>query len=333
MKFDHFDYWKAITLYGLNVATYKPALATCLLKAARDEKTEILWADLSSAFLIEYQKRLKTNPMPQQTNAGRRTKLERIVHQLEIGDLSFSKARDLVGKDGFVDVVPRFHNIGSDSEFAASYFYECEFGKKLVLKDTILNIANQKFSSLIEETQARWSLLEGAFAINHKDYDFELANDIREIYLTGGYERKPLTGNIPFLSGYQGNVCFYCGEDLDDVAVDHVLPRQVINHDEVWNLVLAHSHCNSLKSDLLIGIHFIEKLIRRNENIMGSNHPWRGKIQAQLGNTPAKRSSALLRHYENVKTVRGSNFWGGVPTYNPETDPFYRKLITKLNGG
>ena len=42
MNFDHFDYWKAITLYGLNVATYKPALATCLLKAARDEKTEIL---------------------------------------------------------------------------------------------------------------------------------------------------------------------------------------------------------------------------------------------------------------------------------------------------
>jgi hypothetical protein len=120
---------------------------------------------------------------------------------------------------------------------------------------------------------------------------------------------------------------------LADGAVDHVLPRQVINHDEVWNLVLAHSHCNSLKSDLLIGTHFIEKLIKRNENIMGSNHPWRGKIQAQLGNTPAKRSSSLLRHYENVKTVRGSSFWGGVPTYNPETDPFYRKLITKLNGG
>ena len=37
-----------------------------------------------------------------------------------------------------------------------------------------------------------------AFAINHKDYDFALANDIREIYLKDGYERKPLTQKHPF---------------------------------------------------------------------------------------------------------------------------------------
>ena len=33
--------------------------------------------------------------------------------------------------------------------------------------------------------------------------------------------------------------------------------------------------CNMLKSDLLVADHFVQKLIIRNENIMGSSHPWK----------------------------------------------------------
>ena len=72
----------------------------------------------------------------------------------------------------------------------------------------------------------------------------------------------PLTPNIPFLSGYQGNACFYCCEPMpDNIHVDHVLPRQVIQNDEMWNLVLAHEECNLLKSDKVVAPHFVEKLI------------------------------------------------------------------------
>lgn len=333
LEFNHYDYWKAITLYGLNVATYKPALASCLLKFAKKDINTITWEDLSHAFLTEYIARLKDNPMPQQTNSGRQTKLERLIQQLNLGNITFSQACDAVAHEGFTDVVPRFHNIGTNKSFAQSYFYEFEYGKKLKIKDTLFEIVANDYSALLEETNARWSLLEGAFAINHKNYNFTLANDIREIYLKNGYQRKPLTKNIPFLSGYQGNVCFYCGEELIDIDVDHVLPRQVIQHDEAWNLVLSHRHCNQLKSDLLVGNHFIEKLIQRNENIMGSNHPWRAKIQSQLGNTPKRRAANLRLHYENVKTVRGTGYWGGASSYNPESDPFFTRLITKLNGG
>jgi hypothetical protein len=99
--------------------------------------------------------------------------------------------------------------------------------------------------------------------------------------------RKPLSNNIPFLKGYQGNVCFYCGEHIDDsdIHVDHVLPRQVVRHDEIWNLVLSHSLCNLHKDDFLVSKHYLEKLILRNENIMGSNHPWKKKISETLGAT------------------------------------------------
>jgi len=119
----------------------------------------------------------------------------------------------------------------------------------------------------------------------------------------------------------------------NDIHVDHVLPRQVVQHDEIWNLALAHSLCNGLKRDRLVGPHFIRKLIARNENITGSNHPWKARIALALGNTPQARSSTLTKHYERVKLILGADYWGGSPSYTPECDPFYARLITVLNNG
>jgi len=196
----------------------------------------------------------------------------------------------------------------------------------------MLQIVELMPKELEDEINARWSLLEGAFEINQSQEQYQLGNDIRQIYLENGYARMQLTYNVPFLQGYQGDVCFYCGEQLDsDIHVDHVLPRQVLNHDEVWNLVLSHGDCNMWKDDKLVGPHFIGKLIARNENIMGSNHPWKYKIEQSLGKFPASRAKALRKHFDQVKTVLGNVYWGGAPGYNPETDPFYRRLVTKIN--
>lgn len=325
------DYWKAITLFGLNAATYKPALAKTILKSASEGLTSIDWEDLADRFLKEYEIRLSDSLMPQQNRPGRISKLEKTISKLKINSISRTDAVSLVATVGFEDVVPRFHTIGRDKKFAENYFYEFDYGRSLRLKDSILQLASSEFDELISEVDARWSLLEGAFEIAHSQIDLTLANDIRETYLKGGYERKPLTSNIPFLSGYQGNVCFYCGEELTDIDVDHVLPRQVINHDEIWNLVLAHRHCNQLKSDYLVGPHFIEKLIRRNENIMGSNHPWKAKIRSALGEHPSDRAGSLKLHYDKVKAVMGQAYWSGDKGYNPAIDPFYKRLITQLN--
>ena len=87
-----------------------------------------------------------------------------------------------------------------------------------------------------------------------------------------------------------------------------------------------------MKLDLLIGPHFIEKLIQRNENLVGSSRPYKSEIQKELGFTVKQRRSKQLKHYEDVKLVIGESYWGGSKGYNPATDPFYRRLITKLNG-
>ena len=328
------DWWKAIILYGRNQATYKIALGKVLLGAIRDGTySELKWEDLATRFFDEYSSRLAANPMPQQLTSGRITTMERIHLSHKAGRMTRTEAISKVGERAFVDVIPRFHTLfGLEKD--APKFYEIDFGNRIVLTDALNDALRTDAASLDAELEARWSLLEGAFSIHQSQAGYLLANDIRSTYLATGYERKTLTNNRPFLQGYQGNVCFYCGEPLlEDVHVDHVLPREVVCHDELWNLVLAHGFCNESKQDRVVGPHFIEKLIQRNENIMGSNHPWRHKIQEQLGPTPKARRSALEHHYENVKTVKGADYWGGSASYNPATDPFYARLITVLNNG
>jgi hypothetical protein len=330
MDFTNEDFFKGIVLFGLNAATYKMGLAQTLISASRAKSNVLNWGDLSETYFDIYLNRLRQNPMPQQGNPNRLTKMERIVKEHELGVLSRTEAINKVAEIGFEDVVPRFQTIGTDKNIVSDYFYEIDFGNKLVLKDTLLSLDTVQLDQLEAEVLARWGLLEGAFSINQTD--FKLANDIREIYLKDGYNRKALTSNIPFLAGYQGNTCFYCGEPmLNDIHVDHVLPRQVLNHDDIWNLVLAHGDCNLLKSDRLVGVHFIQKLIARNENIMGSNHPWKAQIANALGTTANRRADTLKVHYDNLKTVLGNYYWGGTETYNPATDPFYKRLITILN--
>ena len=326
------DWWKAIILYGRNQATYKIALGRVLAGAVKNgTHSELSWLDLSTRFFDEYSTRLASNPMPQQLTPGRITTMERIHLAHSTGALNRDEAIQQVSLNAFDDVIPRFHTlVGSHHQVPA--FYETQFGKRLVLTDALFTALNANLPEVDSELEARWSLLEGAFSIKQSQSQYLLANDIRSTYLESGYERKPLTKNRPFLQGYQGNTCFYCGDPLsEDVHVDHVLPREVVCHDELWNLVLAHGFCNGAKFDHVVGPHFIQKLIQRNENIMGSNHPWKQRIVEQLGTNSVARRKATEDQYENVKKVKGTDYWGGSPGYNPASDPFYSRLITVLN--
>ncbi len=330
-NFEDIDYWKGIVLYGLNQATYKIALGKTILELASAGNEVVSWELLSKVYLDNYIERLKLSDAPQQNNPARRTKMERIVEQLNKGIINYDSAIELVGLEAFNDVIPRFQTIGTDKEIVGEKFYHFDFGKKIFLHDPVFKINEESSLVLKEELDARWGLLEGAFSILHGDW--KLSNSVREIYIENSTSRKNLTNNIPFLQGYQGNSCFYCGESIvnNDTHVDHVLPYQFTQHNEIWNLVLSHSICNLNKNDSLIGKHYFEKLIARNENIMGSNHPWKKKIADALGNTRIERMKKMWQHYENARIVLKNNFWESSPTYNRATDPFFKKLITKLN--
>ena len=332
-RFSNVDYWKAIILYGLNQATYKIALGKTLLELAEKNKSEIDWHLLSKVYFDNYLQRLESSPRPQQSNPSRKTVMERIVKQYKLNKINYDEAISKVGSDAFNDVIPRFQTIGKDKDIANERFYHFIHGKKLILHDSVFQIQEENSRELFSEIDARWSLLEGAFTV--ATGDCELRNDIIDVYLIKGYDRTNITKNIPFLQGYQGNLCFYCAEKIieNDIHVDHVLPRQFIQHDEIWNLVLSHSLCNLHKSDSLVGKHYLQKLLARNENIIGSNHPWKKKIIDALGVSPATRGKNLWNHYENARIVLRNKFWENSPNYNKENDPFFKQLITKLNNG
>ena len=109
------------------------------------------------------------------------------------------------------------------------------------------------------------------------------------------------------------------------------ITTKCVGNDKLWNLVLAHEICNFQKLDYLVTPLVIEKLVKRNENIMGSTNRKRAEIHRELGATPSKRASSIKLEYERVTTVLGKRWWGGSKDFNPETDPFYQSLITKLN--
>jgi hypothetical protein len=80
IKFEDFDYWKAIVLYGLNQATYKIALGTTIISLTEKGLSEIEWTTLSKTYFDIYVQRLKNNPVPQQSNPSIKTVMERIVN-------------------------------------------------------------------------------------------------------------------------------------------------------------------------------------------------------------------------------------------------------------
>lgn len=179
------------------------------------------------------------------------------------------------------------------------------------------------------EVDSRWSLIEAAFQIKRQSSHLE--NDILKIYLATGYDRTNITNTIPVLNGYQKGLCFYCGESLDGIGihVDHVIPRKMVYHDEIWNLVLAHEFCNLQKSDSLPDRKYIDKLITRNEYFIASNHPIRDKLIRALGKNMMARKAYIEHVYNDAKVIIPYT-WEGIRGYNPETDEFYKTVIRSL---
>jgi hypothetical protein len=322
------DYWRAIILYGQNAATYKIALAQCLAKFVKDGKTDISMQRLATDFFDLYLERLKSQK-PQLMLPHRLTVMERIVANYNVGLVTRENAISRVKIEAFNDVIPRFHTI--DREPIPVQFYE-HSSNGLKLDDSLFEIfTNDVISQKLEqEIDARWSLLEAAFAIRREKST--LINDLRHFYLSKGYARTNITHTIPVLNGYQQDICFYCGEQMqnNDINVDHVIPRQFIQHDEIWNLVLVHRFCNQQKQDALPSNQYIEKLIERNEHFIASNHPIKEKLIAKLGKTSELRKKCIDKVYQDAKTVIGYT-WEGIKGYNPATDPFYKAYVRRKN--
>ena len=197
-------------------------------------------------------------------------------------------------------------------------FYEphCENGQvHLTLTDHFLRLAESpQFAALPQEAEARWRLVETAWNLN-------IRANLLEVEYEAGQEsffvqrdllrRVDVTSVRDALNGYQQGKCFYTFRDLsiapgapDLCAVDHFLPH--VNKaahlpaslDGVWNLVLADRATNGAKSAKVPVLRYLERLHRRNEFFIASQHPLAETIVRQTGATPALRSQFLQCHYQ-----------------------------------
>ncbi len=190
--------------------------------------------ELSQEFFNLYNVRLINNK-PQLNHANRKTKMEHIIDKVRIGKLTENQAIEEVKIGAFNDVLPRFHTIDRVPVNTDFYFYD--FIKGLTITDEAFQVlTSPNINNFISQLNTRWDLLEAAFEINKSSS--QLQNDIRRFYLFNGYERTSVTHLRSALDGYQNGICFYCNLPMQEnhIDVDHVIPRQLIHHDEVWNL-------------------------------------------------------------------------------------------------
>ncbi len=323
------DFWRAIVLYGNNMSTYKMGLGHLLINYANKNSQKIPLRDLSEDFLDLYQNRVK-NGKPQSrrkiingTETGL-TYVEQESRKIQQDDKNKEKAVDAVLKNSLENMVlKKFHTLFK-RQIPEPFYLVTD--THLVLQDNLLNLFTDKQNSVMNsEVLSRWDLLEFGFGNLQNAESIEIDEDLE--FVIQKKQRSAISRLRPVLNGYQNGSCFYCGEELfDPIHVDHVIPHDAVQHDEIWNLVLSHEQCNLWKSNFLPPKSFVEKLIYRNESVLRSDLPLKEELRKVLGITPEQRNQHVWSQYSVAKN-KGLPIWEGSEKFDPSKDEFFKQMI------
>lgn len=316
------DYWRAIILFGKNVACYKFALAKSLLELAPQGKSIITLEDLAEPYSRHIIEHLKI--VDKQTTSLS----SRFLHacrQFNTGDITKTRLIDTTVQRGFENVIDAFHNL-SLGETAVRFFMDERRGanKGIVLTDELFKLLEKLQSeNLPHEVEARWRLVETAWELNISrnliSIDYDPDNQLLFTF-SDRRRRVDVTSCRDALNGYQKGKCFYSFADISiepsfkNLAdVDHFIPHSlnefIPNIDGVWNLVLSSRECNrgeEGKFDRLPDTKYLERLHNRNEFLITSNHPLRETLILQTGNTEKKRHDFLDSLYHTAQILSGT---------------------------
>lgn len=96
---------------------------------------------------------------------------------------------------------------------------------------------------------------------------------VRATHEIDGIKRKSLNRFHKYLDlefKTDNRRCFYCNNIIIDkeLSVDHVIPWSYMYSDDIWNLVYCHKHENSSKSNNIVLEEVIEKLEKRNKELL-----------------------------------------------------------------
>jgi hypothetical protein len=322
------NYWRAIILFGRNVASYKFALGKTLLEAAQAGKTFLPLREIALPFARHISEHLKL--ADRQYHTDRSIQFLDSCRKFNRGELSEEKLAEVTVRRGFDYVIDAFHVVSSGGLGVRFYTDERSTpGKGIRLTDEVFRLTElYQHRNLPFEVEARWRLVETAWELDLPTsalvvaYDGGLECLVAESRLT---QRKAITSCRGALNGYQKGKCFYCFRDIsvvegaNDLAeVDHLFPhvlkarlaesRLAALIDGVWNLVLACQQCNrgaEGKFDRPPHLDYLDRLRARNDFLIESHHPLRETLMLQTGATEQDRVHFLREAYRCAKTEGG----------------------------
>ncbi|KER05903.1 HNH endonuclease protein [Marine Group I thaumarchaeote SCGC AAA799-E16] len=323
------DFWRAIILYGSNMSTYKMGLGHLLINYANKNLEKIPLRDLSEDFMSLYSDKVKSNK-PQSRrkiiNGVEKglTYVEQEARKIQQEGKNKEKAVDSVLKNSLENMVlKKFHTLFKRQ--IPDPFYQLT-DTHIILQKNLLELFSDKQNQVMDtEVMSRWDLLEFGFENLSGEESIEIDDNLE--YVVKKSQRSQISRLRPVLNGYQDGICFYCGEELfDPIHVDHVIPHDAINHDQIWNLVLTHEQCNLWKSDHLPQKHFVQKLINRNEFVLQSDLPLKEELRKVLGTIPEQREKMVWNQYKVAKD-KGLTLWEGDEAFNPAKDSLYKEMV------
>lgn len=326
------NYWRGIILFGKNVASYKFALAHALYDIPRSGSDLILLEDLAVPFSEHLCRHLQQAPK-QITSRG--SKFLKSCEQFNDGEINRQALTAMTLRLGFNNVIDAFHNV-NQGEIAERFFVdERKTHQGIRLTDNFYRLTErEQFQNLIHETNARWNLVEQAWAMGLSRNLITVEYDQHQqlLYSKQAERRVNITSCRDSLNGYQKGRCFYCYAPIslepgvDNLAdVDHFIPwstrHTVPNINGVWNLVLACKNCNrgeQGKFARLPSLNLLQRLRNRNEYFINSHLPLRETLIRQTGTTTAARDAFLNKWWNHAHTTTLFHLWEP-PAAGPDT--------------
>ena len=309
------NHWRAVILFGQNVASYKFALAKSLIELSAHENESVSLEELAEPFSRHIVEHLANAPK-QATSASSRF-LE-FGQKFAAGKISKDELIGQTAKLGFNNVIDAFHIVNRAEVPIRFFMDERQNGGGIRLTDELFRLRERlQFGGLPQEVEARWRLVETAWQLNVTRTALAVDVDQESLVMVRNGRRANLTSCRDALNGYQKGKCFYCFADISVESaserladVDHFLPRTLVQVDlplrldGVWNLVLACRDCNrgaEGKSSFVPHRRFLERLDTRNEFLITSHHPLRQTLMAQTGASRQGRRDFLNLSYATAR--------------------------------
>jgi 5-methylcytosine-specific restriction endonuclease McrA len=305
--------WRSILLFGSNTASYKFALGGALLEVATAGSESIRVQDLAVPFAkricdhLKIEDRQAINPSSSFLAACR---------QYNSGEIDLDTLVSSTISKGFRYVFDAFHQVAGEDVPQRFFILEGSGGNRVIHPTEQLLGINRSTSAVLEgEVEARWRLVETAWSIgvSAQLLDVQMNGATEELIVSRDLDTRKSIGNAKWaFSGYQDGKCFYCSVELDTIDlvmtqthVDHVIPHSLgkfmtTDVDHVWNLVNACADCNLSKSNNMPEYAVVERVYKRNEYYIHSNHPLKDAIIRATGKTAAERVRTVRRAFDDA---------------------------------